>query len=186
MNKYIIEDNFDFFKELNDTNSLSDENKCMISHTPLTYNSITLPCKHSFNYLPIYTELCLHNDNKSSICCPYCRSITDKFIPFIPLLGVSKVIGVNSPEKKCMPAPRCSAVLIMGARKGKLCGHNGLETVDGTFCEKHLIKQIWTKEMDDLMKAKSVIELKQMCRDKGLKVSGVKKDLVKRLTIIKI
>jgi len=179
---YIIEDNFDFFKALNDTTDGSADNKCLISHTTLTHNSITLPCKHSFNYLPLYKELCLHN-NKNNICCPYCRSISDKFIPFIPLTDVSKVNGVNSPEKKCMPGPRCSALLIMGARKGKLCGHNGLETDDGTFCEKHITKHIWTKEMTALMQAKSVLELKQMCREKGLKVSGVKKDLVKRLTI---
>ena len=42
-------------------------------------------------------------------------------------------------------------------------------------------KESWTAAMDQLSKEKSVIELKQMLREKGLKVGGVKKDLVKRL-----
>ena len=177
---YIIEDNFDFFKELNETTTKSSEvNNCMISHLPLTYNSITLPCKHSFNYLSIYTELSLHN-NKQNISCPYCREISNMLIPFIPLPNVKKIIGVNSPEKKCLPAPKCEFKLKTGIK----CERNGLESKEGIFCTKHNKHSdpfIWTTEMEQLSKNKSVIELKEMLRSKGLKVCGVKKELVKRL-----
>jgi hypothetical protein len=195
---YIIEDEFDFFKELNEKNNAiidtSNDNKCMISHLPLIYNSVTLPCNHSFNYLPLYTELCLHTNNKN-ITCPYCREVSQKFIPFIPLPNVKKRFGVNYPPDKCLPAPECSFILKMGTRKGIKCGKGGVVNEQGVFCMKHQhhIKETdtedtseptsikWTTEMDQLSKEKSVIELKQMLREKGLKVGGVKKDLVKRL-----
>ena len=197
---YILEDEFDFFKELNDKKNAiidtSNDNKCMISHLPLIYNSVTLPCKHSFNYLPLYTELCLHNNNKN-ITCPYCREVSQKFIPFIPLPNVKKRFGVNYPPDKCLPAPECSFILKMGTRKGMKCGRGGVINEEGVFCMKHQhhIKETdtadnneptsikWTDAMDQLSKEKSVIELKQMLREKGLKVGGVKKDLVKRLFI---
>ena len=197
---YIVEDEFDFFKELNEKNNAiidtSNENKCMISHLPLTYNSVTLPCNHSFNYLPLYTELCLHNNNKN-ITCPYCREVSQKFIPFIPLPNVKKRFGINYPPDKCLPAPECSFIMKMGDRKGIKCGRGGIINEEGIFCMKHQhhIKETdvadtseptsikWTDAMDQLSKEKSVIELKQMLREKGLKVGGVKKDLVKRLFI---
>ena len=137
---YIIEDEFDFFKELNEKNNAiidtSNDNKCMISHLPLIYNSVTLPCKHSFNYLPLYTELCLHNNNKN-ITCPYCREVSQKFIPFIPLPNVKKRFGVNYPPDKCLPAPACSFILKMGGRKGMKCGRGGVINEEGIFCMKH-------------------------------------------------
>ncbi len=194
---YIVEDNYDFFKELNkpldNQVHIESPDKCMISHLPLELNSVTLPCKHSFNYLPLYTELCLHNNNKN-ITCPYCREVSQKFIPFIPLPTVKKRFGVNYPPNKCLPAPECSFILKMGTRTGSKCGRVGLINKEGVFCMKHQHhikgaseadgiekKESWTAAMDQLSKEKSVIELKQMLREKGLKVGGVKKDLVKRL-----
>ena len=61
---YIIEDNFDFYNALKAEEPAESVAVCMISHEPLTYNAITLSCKHSFNYIPLYNELCLYN-NKS-------------------------------------------------------------------------------------------------------------------------
>ena len=192
---YIVEGDFDFFKELNDSanesinnESINNEciNECMISRLPLTHNSIILPCKHAFNYLPLFKELCIHqNENYvRKIKCPYCRTAFNKFIPFIPLPGVIKIIGINHPKKDCMPAPKCSVVLTIGPRKGLTCNRDGMTSDEGTFCEKHnhYIKQeVWTEGMAKLMKDKSVIELKQMLKERGLKVGGVKKELVKRL-----
>jgi hypothetical protein len=200
---YIIEDNYDFFKELNAlTPDDVVDNKCMISHLPLSFNSVTLPCKHSFNYLPLYTELCLHNNNKN-IVCPYCREVSQKFIPFIPLPNVKKRFGVNYPPKKCLPAPECTFLLKVGARKGLKCGNVGVINGEGVFCMKHQhhikctgqaseagqagadtgaeTSNEWSAAMEQLSKDKSVVELKEMLREKGLKVGGVKKDLVKRL-----
>jgi len=183
---YIVDDDFDFYGELNDfTNTPVHDvsNICMVSHQQLTYNAITLACKHSFNYMPLYNELCLHN-NKQYISCPYCRAKSDKLIPFIPLPNVNKVYGVNYPPKISLPVPKCSFIIKIGMYKGLACEHNGIEYEHGIFCAKHAkndIDSVWTLEKVKLSKSKSVPELKQMLREKGLKVSGVKKDLVNRL-----
>ena len=213
-NKYTLEDQFDFYKALNDSDDVpavenicisgninTSGNICMISHFPLSFNSVTLPCKHSFNYIPLYTELCIHH-NYRIIRCPYCRTEFDKFIPFIPLPNVKRVIGVNSPEKKCMPAPKCQYMLKSGINKGKICHINGMECEAGIFCMKHLAEHtakakasatatatatasattaVWTTEMNDFSKTKTVVELRKMLREKGLKVGGSKKELVLRL-----
>jgi hypothetical protein len=150
MTNYITEDNFNFFEELNnelnkientnDTSKHSDTSSTMntstISHLPLTHNFVTPPCNHSFNYMPLYKELCLHN-NKQTITCPYCRTVSAKLIPFIPLPSVVKTIGVNHPQKNCLPAPSCSVILKIGTRQGLICGQNGMVTDNGIFCKKH-------------------------------------------------
>lgn len=181
---YILEDNFDFYGELNDVKKDNDlSTVCMVSHEPLTYNSVTLACKHSFNYLPLFNELSIHN-NKQYISCPYCRSRSEKLIPFIPLPTVKKVYGVNYPTKMCMPAPKCSFIIKSGLNKGLACEQNGMEHEHGIFCDKHVknnTDSVWTPEKEKLFKTKNVFELKSMLREKGLKVCGVKKELVNRL-----
>ena len=192
---YKIEGDFDFYATLNAPDEASYDNVCMITHLPLTLNSVTLPCKHSFNYMPLYTELCIHRNNRN-IRCPYCRREFEKFMPFIPLPNVMRVMGVNGPEKKCMPAPKCQYMLKNGTHKGKACNMNGMEYDTGIFCKKHLLEEadkvvaaaaatavaeMWTKEMDELSKSKTVVELKKMLRKKGLLVGGTKKELIKRL-----
>jgi hypothetical protein len=182
---YIVEDKFDFYGELNNDTpiDISSNAICMISHKPLTYNSITLPCKHSFNYLPLYSELCLHN-NKQYISCPYCRIKLNKLIPFIPLPSVTKVYGVNYPTKMSMPLPKCSFLLNSGMYKGVLCEQSGMEYEHGVFCSKHVkfnINNTWTPEKEEIFKSKTVVDLKKILREKGLRVGGVKKELVNRL-----
>ena len=183
---YILEDNFDFFSKLNDPleeKPPEDISMCMISHEPLSYNSITLTCNHSFNYVPLYNELCFYN-NKEYINCPYCRCKANKLIPFIPLPGITKIYGVNYPTKMSMPAPKCSFIIKNGIHKGLTCDHNGIEYENGVFCDKHMkynINSAWTPEKQQLLKSKSVPELKTMLKEKGLSVSGVKKELVNRL-----
>jgi len=206
---YVIDDEFDFFKELNNDISLkeSDEkNKkmCMISHTPLTYNFIKLTCSHEFNYLSLYNELILTNGYNRNIKCPYCRTISDKLLPYIPLSGVQKKYGVNSPKSLCMDGPKCLYELKNGKNKGSVCGKSGVESKEGIFCKKHfdsicVIKDkkdkkdkvtkkpmttiIWTVEKEDLFKRKSVSQLKELLKEKGMKTTGLKKELVNRIFI---
>jgi hypothetical protein len=184
---YILEDDFDFYGALNDPTTMAQTQDssaiCMVSHEPLTYNAITLECKHSFNYIPLYHELCLHN-NKEYINCPYCRTKSNKLIPYIPLPGVTKIYGVNCPTKMCMPVPKCTFLIKTGMCKGLACEHNGVEYAHGIFCDKHLnycVDEVWSPEKAALFKEKSVAELKEMLKLKGLKVGGVKKELVNRL-----
>ena len=96
---YKIEGDVDFYKELkksiqNDTST--DENICKITYEPLSDNFITLTCKHKFNYIPLYNEVVsqkvktsyleTHRLRTKQIKCPYCRTITNALLPFIPFL----------------------------------------------------------------------------------------------------
>jgi hypothetical protein len=133
--------------------------------------------------MTLYNELCLHN-NKQYISCPYCRAKSNKLIPFIPLPTVSKVYGVNYPPKMSLPVPKCSFIINIGMYKGLACEHNGIEYEHGVFCIKHVkynIDNVWTLEKEELYKTKNVSELREMLKIKGLKVGGVKKELVNRL-----
>ena len=113
-------------------------NKCLISHEPLTYNYICLPCTHTFNYIPLYTELCMHiQPDKLSIKCPYCRILHNKLIPYIPIPSVKHVIGVNAPADACIPPPICPVILSRGNNKGQGCNKPAVETSDGIFCLRH-------------------------------------------------
>ena len=136
-----------------------------------------------------------------TIKCPYCRTISDKLLPYIPLSGIQKKYGVNSPKKKCMDAPKCLYKLKTGKNIGLVCGNDGIESQEGIFCKKHFdsfhlisdtknnIKKktiptiIWTIEKEDLFKRKRVIQLKQLLKEKGMKTTGVKKVLVNRIFI---
>ena len=88
---YIIEDNIDFFKEINniDNNNLDDkkneiidneiidneiinneiidnDNLCLINYEKLDSNHITLYCNHKFNYVPLYKEILIQKRHKFS------------------------------------------------------------------------------------------------------------------------
>ena len=177
---YKTDSDFDFYSELNNsivTEEPENAKNCMISHLPLTYNSIVLPCNHAFNYLSLYTELCANRSNDYKIHCPYCRATSTKLLPYIPLPNVVRVIGVNHPPKVCMPALACGVVL----KKGSVCQHTGVETAEGIFCLKHLAKKP-TSAKDEALNSKTVVELRSLLREKGLKVGGLKSELVKRLS----
>ena len=60
-------DNLDFMKELSKESDEID-NVCLISKEKLENNSITLPCSHSFNYLPLYKEICYQKPLVQSLC----------------------------------------------------------------------------------------------------------------------
>jgi len=85
----------------------NDENICLISKEKLHPNHITLKCNHKFNYMPIYKEV-LYQKTKSNtmyevtklqpyqIKCPYCRTITNKLLPFIPYPSVKLAKNIHS------------------------------------------------------------------------------------------
>ena len=108
----------------NDTNDCSnthatdDETKvCLLSKMPLEYGHITLPCKHVYNFMPLYNEVLSQKTNpellknvyhiklsKNNIKCPYCRAIhANVLLPYI--VGDKRVTGVNGPSTMCMDAP---------------------------------------------------------------------------------
>jgi len=198
---YIIEGGIDFYAELNKNNE--DESKnghCLISGQILGRNHINLPCNHKFNYVPLYLEIMSQKRKynpynmerlmKNQIKCPYCRNVSNKLIPFVPVEeGVERVKGVNSPDSQCMDHHNCSWVFKSGKNKNSPCKKKGFETECGELCESHwksMVRKMkpaatWTSEMEKVFNNTTVAKLKLELRAKGSKVSGRKKELVLRL-----
>ena len=116
MAKYIVESNINFYDELN--KSIKDPvasdyvNICQITGSPLIEHSVTLECKHTFNYVSLYTEICrqkfdfktyslslltIHELQKVQhsaldyfIRCPYCRNIQFTVLPYCPELKLEE------------------------------------------------------------------------------------------------
>ena len=120
---------------INNENEIENENKqqkyCFISHAELVEPIITLECKHSFNYIPLFTEIKRQKekdyDSRSlkvnQIKCPYCRQIQNKLLPYLENHScVSLVKGVTFPQKYSMYCRKCDAVIKSGKRKGEVCG----------------------------------------------------------------
>jgi DNA-directed RNA polymerase subunit RPC12/RpoP len=120
MQKYNIEDNIDFFFELNKLlnkeNSANgdalneEEDLCLISNEKLTDKFIKLNCGHSFNYTPLFKDLVNQKQKfnimeiselkKDEIRCPYCRAKQQGVLPYYEELGLPKINGVNTIEKE--------------------------------------------------------------------------------------
>jgi hypothetical protein len=141
----------DFLKMLNydsdndsDNTDSNEDNKCLISRDLLDTTKVTLPCKHSFNYVPLYKEV--FNQKKkltvtevvrlryNQIKCPYCRTIHNYLIPYKNIDGVELVHGVNSPRKYAYYEKECSYVYKRGSNKGNICGIRCC----ATYCNSHL------------------------------------------------
>ena len=144
MTNYIIEDDIDFYNELDKSSQNNCSDLCLISNEPLTKNNITLPCNHSFNYLPLYKEICKQKNNCNSleitklksyqIKCPYCRLIINNLLPFNPdVKGVIKTRYVNTPSKYSFYPNKCNYVFKSGKNKGKLCNKSCLNE----YCNSH-------------------------------------------------
>jgi hypothetical protein len=117
--KYAIAGGIDFYDELKTAITkpvveTKESKECLLSKTELTYGHITLPCSHTFNFMPLYNEVLSQKTNpvllkniyhvklnKNQIRCPYCRTIhADMLLPYI--VGSKRVIGVNGPVTSCM------------------------------------------------------------------------------------
>ena len=108
-----MENNLEFYKYLEDSlknsNELVDDSKmCLITQTPLVENFVRLECGHSFNYKPLYMELCsqkfrsnhYQNNSKSIIKCPYCRNQISTILPYYPELNLDLIYGINIDDVK--------------------------------------------------------------------------------------
>lgn len=94
-------------------------------------------------------------------------------------------------KKRCMKGPTCNWKL----KTGKCCNKNAIECASGIFCDKHKLLHAaavnktvekdeimpWTAEMTEMLKAKSVIELKKQLRSVGLTIGGNKRTLIQRI-----
>ena len=213
---YKIESNIDFYaelnKELNDNNINSEKQHCLLSNNILEDNYITLDCSHSFNYLPLYNEICEQKNfnylestllSLNEIKCPYCRSITPKLLPYIPYPDVIYKKGVNSPSKHCMFLSSCNWVNKSGKNKNAKCCKNAYKLSRGTYCNYHhnIIKNSektsektsekilnieWSDNHEKLNKLYKVVDLKKILKENSLSVTGTKKELINKIIVNKI
>jgi hypothetical protein len=216
---YIIEDNLDFnaaLLNLDGEETTANENElisvipldptdanaiCLISHQPLTKSHIQLPCTHRFNYKPLFQEVCtqklvqnMYNPvllKTNQLKCPYCRSISEHLLPYLPSEKQVREYGVNGPAKYCMPyTAECEY-----KAKSKTCANPACYIGKISYCKAHYLKVQkglvtastlsvtipWSPAMIDLCNTKTVIELKQILRTHKLLVGGKKKELVERI-----
>ena len=140
------------FNTFNTSNTYDENNICLISKEKLHPNHITLSCNHKFNYIPIYKEV-LYQKNKSNtqyevtkldshqIKCPYCRTITNKLLPFIqyPSVSFSKSIHAYAPD--CISATQCSHMINHRKKNSQntQCNKNAVyyEAEDLLLCPTH-------------------------------------------------
>jgi hypothetical protein len=105
-----------------DSDDEDERSVCQITSLPLTDKHVILECGHTFNYVPLYTDLCKqvlefdsHNFNTLSfddykkikhsnadyfIRCPYCRHIQFEILPYYEEFGLKKRYGINSLDTK--------------------------------------------------------------------------------------
>ena len=209
-NNYVIEDNLDFKAALsiNDddsvkVNTLNNTNVCLISGQELTKSFIKLPCSHTFNYISLlnevkkqkqktknYFEVCILNTNQ--IKCPYCRTVIDNILPYIPSECDDKIYGVNSPNKYCLKNNiLCEWVMKKktGSEYSITCLKQGIYINDKSYCKLHYLKTKtkekhdieWTNDMKMAFKSNTLINLKQILKNNNIETGGNKKELIERL-----
>jgi len=193
MIKYKIEDNVDFFKELNEelnkeinTEINIDNEYCLISGEILTENFIELECKHKFNYLPIYTELCLqkfrttmnncnykHSNNNIFVKCPYCRHYQDKLLPYYEdmNLNIKLIYGINSYDKNDKVLKIINGKLIFENTvipfKGDCCyNENGFECKNHDVLLHKELNQSYCLEHMKYIKKQYLLNKKKMEKNK--------------------
>jgi hypothetical protein len=151
MDDYIIEDNFDFFKELSSSNEdvINNDNNsvCLLNKEPLDKNAITLECNHTFNFIPLYHEICTQKKynglevtrlKTNQIKCPYCRHINNKLLPHIKINdSMHYLYGVNSPTNLCMINNQCSYTFKSGKNKNNCCSKPALYCENNYYCNQH-------------------------------------------------
>jgi hypothetical protein len=142
---YSTEQNNIILSTTTNNNVIEDDNNlCLITKELLHPNHLTLSCGHKFNYLPLYKEV-VNQKNKSNtgyeitkldshqIKCPYCRTITNKLLPYIPHTSVKLIKNVNCPEEYCMTATKCSHTF----RRRNKSDSNSDENIDSNNESSH-------------------------------------------------
>lgn len=148
---YVVEEGADFWSQLSaemEGAGESEAETCPLSYKPFSRNAVTLPCGHKFNYVSLVNEITsfkgcrrrylgFQSVEHMQIMCPYCRTIHNGVLPFIPDCGVVKTAGVTAPGTRALPHRECQHKLSSGARKGQICKAIGFESDHGDICERH-------------------------------------------------
>tara|TARA_R110002072_G_scaffold282731_1_gene445740 strand:- start:314 stop:1138 length:825 start_codon:yes stop_codon:yes gene_type:complete len=122
-----------------------NSNECLISNKPLDNNYITLDCNHKFNYQELYDEFKYQKTNKNyydtsrplphQIKCPYCRSFTDKVLPYFkPILSKGYCPVIINKKFDTVKLFECSYI---SKSSNQSCNLNCCLTEFGKLCNKH-------------------------------------------------
>lgn len=206
MQNYIIEDDINFFDELNKENDENEINEhiCLLTHLPLLDNYITLPCNHKFNYLDLYNEIYnlkhagfkykyCQNLSSENIRCPYCRKTFKLSLPFIPIYNLPANNLIFSNKNK-LSLYNCTYKNKSGKNKNELCNNcYAFKSKLGIYCNKHYnLEQKKYKINEEkkilsldpnftILNKKTKLELEAICREKGIIFKGSKFDIIKKL-----
>ena len=187
-----------FYSELYENNNVNTKdientiNTCKITDMTLEDNFIELDCGHKFNYLALFQEIKYQKTNKYSLSydftklninqikCPYCRSITNKILPYFKYYNVDMIKGVNFPFKYCMKINECKHLLKTSKR---CCNNSACITPIGILCNNHYNQKNKNidKDIDKSIEKMKVVELKQILKKNNCKVSGKKCVLIERI-----
>jgi len=200
MTNYIIEDNIDFWKNINDLSTdIDNDNECLLTGEKLTENFITLPCNHTFNYKPLANEFInqkqnnkftykLYNNNSSF--CPYCKKCYDKILLHIPNTIDYNIGGTTMNEKNAFEHRECCYIFKTGKRKGEFCNSKYAFERENkkTFCYKHfnsevkndkiIEKKLFIKEKCPKLFKYTIKQLTEYANSKNIKITGSKNDII--------
>ena len=141
--------------------------------------------------------------------CPYCRTITNKLLPYIVHKDVVKKTGVNHPQKYCICLHTCTWQVKSGKNKNEICNKPAYESEHGIYCSTHQnlsnkqqqktkklysIQQNWSETHSKVNKKYNIKELKQLITDMNnnntskyrIIIGGTKKELVARTLAYKL
>jgi len=179
----IIEDDINFYEQLNNLDSDDEDvDFCLLTKMPLDKNKITLPCKHSFNFIPLYREVCIQKTHSPShldmdkvrmdqIKCPYCRQKFNFLLPHVRInKDVTYIYGVNKPEQLCMPFHKCRYVFNSGKQKNVQCDKTGYYDQSECYCPSH--HTIMSKRNSSLTKSKIIKNQTSVCKCKATLKAG--------------
>ena len=128
---------FELFNSIVGGNDDDGDNVCMISGQQLDNTKTTLPCAHSFNYIPLLNDLISYSvthGRRNHIQCPYCRTLTYATIPYRPDIVSTRKVSVNLPVASCFSKHDCMVTE---------CTINATVPIGDSFaCYKHFRKQL--------------------------------------------
>lgn len=160
-----------------------EKKTCLITNDPLTQYYVTLDCKHSFNYEPLYNEVkmqkytknvmdmikCSHNELR----CPFCRKTNPNVLTYYPELDDKCPIlyGVNTLDTQYKLIYTCQYVKYIYTDGTKMyCNYSGdnlcfskLDNQHYCYTHNHMIVQQHSailKHKERLEKAKKAKEEK--------------------------
>lgn len=138
---------YNLINEDDDTIDNNSDNICLITGNILTDNYITLDCNHKFNYKDLYYEFkyqktvnnskIVDNPAIHQIKCPYCRSLTNKLLPYFKSLlndDILPIFNKNTVKKyEMIQLYECQYI----NKQNIQCKNNACITKFGLLCDKH-------------------------------------------------